>query len=113
MGTAAFRRRDVRTIEPTAPKPMIIIAQVAGSGTAEVPPDQTRSGPSFAVNFAGTSAAPSRPEDQLAGTFVRKDGTGRWTFPSVPLDGSLSRAAFVEAVRDQVRMKTGGTAGID
>ena len=33
----AFRRREVRTIEPTAPKPMIIIAQVAGSGTAEPP----------------------------------------------------------------------------
>ena len=30
----AFRRREVRTIEPAAPKPMIIIAQVAGSGTA-------------------------------------------------------------------------------
>ncbi len=30
----ACRRREVRTIEPTAPKPMIIIAQVAGSGTA-------------------------------------------------------------------------------
>ncbi len=35
----AFRRREVRTIEPTAPKPMIIIAQVAGSGTAEIGPD--------------------------------------------------------------------------
>ncbi|MCX7585001.1 Ig domain-containing protein [Phenylobacterium sp. 58.2.17] len=65
------------------------------------------------VNFAGTSAPPSRPEDRLAGTFSRKDGTGRWTFPSVPLDGSLSREAFIEAVRDQVRAKAGVTAGID
>lgn len=31
----AVRRREVRTIEPTAPKPTIIMAQVAGSGTAE------------------------------------------------------------------------------
>lgn len=62
------------------------------------------------VNFAGTSASPG---DRLAGTFSRKDGTGRWVFPSVPLDGSLSREAFIEAVRDQVRMKVGGTAGID
>ncbi len=30
----AFRRREERTALPTAPKPMIIIAQVAGSGTA-------------------------------------------------------------------------------
>ncbi len=65
------------------------------------------------VNFAGTSASPSRPEDRLAGTFSRKDGAGRWTFPSVPLDGSLSREAFIEAVRSQVRAKAGVSAGID
>ena len=32
---AAIRRREARTMAPVAPKPMIIIAQVAGSGTAE------------------------------------------------------------------------------
>jgi len=31
----AFRRREMRTIEPASPKPPIIMAHVAGSGTAE------------------------------------------------------------------------------
>ena len=32
-----LRRRVLRTMAPTDPKPMIIMAQVAGSGTADTP----------------------------------------------------------------------------
>ena len=63
------------------------------------------------VSFAASAAVGRRPGDLLAGPFSQQSGTNRWIYPTLPNDGSLSRAAFVEAMRDILIAKS-GTAGI-
>lgn len=63
------------------------------------------------VSFAANAAVGRRPGDVMTGPFSQQSGTNRWIYPTLPNDGSLSRAAFVEAMRDILIAKS-GTAGI-